>query len=603
MRQLLKKFAIVGALCVGLGVAVAFAATAKEEAQAQRERIEELISNCTPTYCFGINWEHPGLREAERLPQGIINRNGSSPLHYAARNCVPSAHLYALARAGHDINRKEGKNGFTPLQLALVVCKSEVVGYLLGLGADPNVISKKDGGNLLHLAIRLGKPRDLIKRLIRSEINLDHADFHQITPLMLMFLREDLEMATLLLNAGANPNVADINGITPAHYAAQQKDHALLKKLYGLGANLDVVSNKGQTPLHLAAAGGMTSELAAIFYGADANVDAYDNDGLTPLHYASGQSSARSVATLLVLKATVDALNNVGDTPLHYALRYNEDPKAIQALLRLGADPNLRDSEGRLPIELAASRNNNAPELLIELISYGADVSYVDENLRTLLHHAVMQNNGQLAATLLRYGANPYAEDRLGKTPVHLVTERGISEPAYAMFQSLEAERQAIVAKAGQNKTERDEKRELRNQDLRAKYQERFNKSKSNRSKIITEKDGNSKLSILEKQMAGLRAQNDKAGSALGLIKKNIIKLDELEQVAASVRDQLDVLIKETAARRAHARGEEPPAPEPVPEDDADLESATLSLREQLDKITAEAVRRAKARGEETSAQ
>lgn len=66
------------------------------------------------------------------------------------------------------------------------------------------------------------------------------------------------------------------------------------------------------------------------------------------------QASREDVADLLARDAAVDAQAKHSETPLHMAAaRWNENPAVAALLLDRGADPSLRDAEGRFPADLA----------------------------------------------------------------------------------------------------------------------------------------------------------------------------------------------------------------------------------------------------------
>jgi hypothetical protein len=80
-------------------------------------------------------------------------------------------------------------------------------------------------------------------------------------------------------------------------------------------------------------------------------------------------------------------------TPLLKAARYNSDPAILEMLLNAGADPDAHD---------------------------------LDES--TPLHFAAMRGTVQVAAFLLKLGANPYAMNANGNVPYEEVTRDEVIE-------------------------------------------------------------------------------------------------------------------------------------------------------------------------------
>ena len=70
------------------------------------------------------------------------NRNGRTPMHYAAQSASPAL-VTALAQAGAELNAPDAKGGWTPLHLAAWFSTTpSVVAALLAAGADPAVRDK-----------------------------------------------------------------------------------------------------------------------------------------------------------------------------------------------------------------------------------------------------------------------------------------------------------------------------------------------------------------------------------------------------------------------------------------------------------------------------
>ena len=73
----------------------------------------------------------------------------------------------------------------------------------------------------------------------------------------------------------------------------------------------------------------------------------------------------------------MNARNSWGTTPLHRAVRFNDDPAIIGALLAAGAEVNARDEDGYTPLHLAAKWSDN-PAVIEVLLASGADPSAWD---------------------------------------------------------------------------------------------------------------------------------------------------------------------------------------------------------------------------------
>lgn len=88
------------------------------------------------------------------------------------------------------------------------------------------------------------------------------------------------------------------------------------------------------------------------------NLDAKDNDGFTALHWAAWSGMPQSTI-LLVSQGGLDlnAQEKAGYTPLMLAaLRGNA--AAVHLLLELGADPALKNAEGKTALDIATEKGN-----------------------------------------------------------------------------------------------------------------------------------------------------------------------------------------------------------------------------------------------------
>src|SRR5687768_14827306 len=127
----------------------------------------------------------------------------------------------------------------------------------------------------------------------------------------------------------------------------------------------------------------------------------------------------------------VAAVDREGRSPLHYAA-LNDDAQEARRLLGERADPNIADRAGFTPLHFAAQEGSVAVARL--LLDNGADVDAVNVNGNTALFVAVFNSRGQgdLIALLRERGADPFAQNRSGQTPVGLA--RLISNYEVAKF-------------------------------------------------------------------------------------------------------------------------------------------------------------------------
>ena len=118
--------------------------------------------------------------------------------------------------------------------------------------------------------------------------------------------------------------------------------------------------------------------------------------------------------------------------------------QVVSVLLELGADPVTPRHLGASPLHIAClSGFDNAVRMLLSGLYYKVDdygeqirpgVHAVDGFRRTPLHRASIKGHGQVAKTLLRFGADPLARDKSGKSSLQVALEQRKDEFVASMF-------------------------------------------------------------------------------------------------------------------------------------------------------------------------
>ncbi|KAI4976857.1 hypothetical protein ZWY2020_050464 [Hordeum vulgare] len=186
-----------------------------------------------------------------------------------------------------------------------------------------------------------------VYRYLVEEVKMDvnKTDTAQgYTPLEYAVQNGHLPAVRYLLDRGADLH-QERSSITLLHSAAVHGRSEIVNFLLSKGADVDALSDLG-TPLTLASLRGHASVLKILLQH---NADPNKGNGLfVPLDMALRKSFVPCVK-LLIQGGT----NVSGDNPLAKAAEKGLT-EAIKCLLEAGANPNVLDRFGRLPIELAA---------------------------------------------------------------------------------------------------------------------------------------------------------------------------------------------------------------------------------------------------------
>lgn len=162
--------------------------------------------------------------------------------------------------------------------------------------------------------------------------------------------------------------------------------------------------------------------------------------------YAAMKGRPECAKLLLAKGADAKLKSGQGFTALHFAASGPSDagdaahadgyPAVASLLLAVkGVDVDAQDNDGWTPVYCAAAAGQTATLKL--LLQHGADFSKPDAGTgampmgATPLHQACAGRHADCVKELLVAGADEYAQDKLGRTPIDALPDTGISDERY----------------------------------------------------------------------------------------------------------------------------------------------------------------------------
>ncbi len=144
-----------------------------------------------------------------------------------------------------------------------------------------------------------------------------------------------------LLKQHAGVNVPQGDGMTALHWAAFKDDLEMAKMLLAAGANVKAVTREEAIPPLLLACTNGDAAMIEAFLKAGADANAVNSNGTTALMTAAASGNADAVKLLLDHGAAVNAKESAhGQTALMFAASLNRDA-VIKVLMAHGADANI----------------------------------------------------------------------------------------------------------------------------------------------------------------------------------------------------------------------------------------------------------------------
>jgi uncharacterized protein len=247
------------------------------------------------------------------------------------------------------------------------------------------------------------------------------------------------QAALELIERGADVNAAAPDGTTALMWAVHYDETPLIDRLLAARANVEVANDYGATAMSEAATYGDTAVIEKLVK-AGANADSANADGETALMILARTDNVEAAGFLIRHGANVNARERLtGQSALDWAAARSE-PQMVKLLLHEHANPNVRSewnterlqitSEPRIqarptggftPLIYAARAGCIA--CVKALVQGGADINLTDPDAESPLLIATENFHFDLAAYLLKKGANPNRWDWWGRTPLYAAVD------------------------------------------------------------------------------------------------------------------------------------------------------------------------------------
>ena len=283
-----------------------------------------------------------------------------------------------------------------------------------------------------------------VRSLLKSAADVNAAQGDGMTALHWAAISGDLELARMLIFAGANVRATTRLGTYTPLFLASQHGHApVIEALLEAGSDVKAGTPNGTSPLMVAAAAGKVAAVKALV---DAGADVNGKDGVraqTPVMYAAASNRADVITLLASRGADLKATSKVSDLAnlTREGMGFGGNPQVPGGPPPGGAAPPAAAGGGRRAPMPGVDRNYQLNELInahggltpllfavrqgylessSALLKSGANVNLVSAGDQTSpLLMAVINGHFDLAQQLLDQGADPNLASLNGATPLY----------------------------------------------------------------------------------------------------------------------------------------------------------------------------------------
>jgi uncharacterized protein len=390
---------------------------------------------------YGVRPLHLAIANADLEMIRLLLQAGADPKSSAAtgETCLMMAArvgmagaVQALLEKGAPVDERDALFQQTPLMFAVRSGSTDVVRLLIEHRADVNAQTRTGKPPAFRLpSSNSGSKGAGIVRGGWPERGERDPTPGAKTPLLYAAREGHVEIAQLLLKAGAELDKADADGVTPLLMAILNDQLPLARLFVERGANVNATDWYGQTPVFAAV------DIRNLDVPGPTRENGVDRDAaleLIKMLLARGADPNARTREYPPQRRWITRLGSLswvdftGQTPFLRAALAG-DVTVMKLLIEHKADPNIATFNGTTPLAAAAGVNwtvsqtyDEGPEHLLEAVklacSLGNDVNAANSMGVRAIHGAANRGSDEIIRFLVAQGATLDPADKEGRTPL-----------------------------------------------------------------------------------------------------------------------------------------------------------------------------------------
>jgi ankyrin repeat protein len=381
------------------------------------------------------------LIEQYKLPADAMIHSETLLMYALSRNQNEET-ISLLVDLSPDINATDTFNRYTALMRAVEMGSSlNILRKILSRNPNLTIKSQATGKSVFHIGFnKLDVAYEVVDMLSQLEFDVNDTDNTNNTPLSYAMSSNMSKLTKAifkrLLDKGPNVNQTDTIGQTLLMkaikgYHPTNLGYHIIKKLLTMGAQ-DSQDNDGKTVLVYALENpnfsktlllNMIEQHGMIINEPD---DSYNTAFSRAVSRANEDGMGNVVLKMLELGGDIDSyyVAQGHETALMIALRVHATTDILEALIaKVNASNDLETlhrSQTNLMYACKYAYNDNSDTIINLILGGNSDINAYDQDGRTALMHAVMNNTGYISdETILRmlkiHGVNVNHQDDLGQ--------------------------------------------------------------------------------------------------------------------------------------------------------------------------------------------